>query len=474
MTIVSFPVAQPWILGAAVAGLLAGCAVAPPGSPPIISAAAQAADYDARSLRDEGLRRFLAENLGTVPAGDWDFETLSWAAFYFHPSLELARAQWATARAVEHTAGVRPNPTLTFTPGYNSTREAGLSPWMPGVAFDFLFPTAGKRGRQQDIARSDTEAARLAVLSAAWQVRSELRRALADATSAARREIVFRRQLDVQQKLVALLEQRFAAGSAAATEVSTMRTAWLRAESAAADASGQAAVARGRVAAALGLPLAALEGVALPAAPSPPLVSTDVMAKARREALQSRADILTALAKYQSAHFALELEFAKRLPDIHLGPGYQWDQGSNKWTLGISFELPVFHRNEAPIAEATARRLEAAAQFNLVQAQAIAAIDSAVAARNAAGIQLGRVRQLRTEVEKQGALVQQRLELGGADQVEVQTARLDLSTVEAAIAEAENAAAVAAGQLEDALQLPFPHLAALAEAAPAKSRTRTP
>jgi hypothetical protein len=41
---------------------------------------------------------------------------------------------------------------------------------------------------------------------------------------------------------------------------------------------------------------------------------------------------------------------------------------------------------------------------------------------------------------------------------------------DAAVADAENVAAAAAGQLEDALQLPFPHLAALASAAPAKSR----
>ncbi len=456
---------------ASVVGLLAGCASQPPPPPSALSAAARAVSFDARSLRDAGLRQFLAENLGAAPTDAWDFETLGWVAFYYHPSLELARAQWATARAVATTAGVRPNPTLTFTPGYNSTRVPGVSPWMPGINFDFLFPTAGKRGHQEAIARSDAEAARLAVFSAAWQIRAELRRALMDATAAVRREGLLRGQLEVQQKLVALLEQRFAAGSAAATDVSVLHTAALRAEAVAADAASQTVIARSRVAAALGLPLAALDGVTLPAAPALAVFSSDALAQARRESLQSRADVLVALAKYQSAQSTLELEFAKRMPDIHLGPGYQWDQGTNKWTLGISLELPIFHRNEAPIAEATARRAEAAAQFNVVQAQAIAAIDAAVVAQSAAGIQLARARLLRTEIEKQGALVRQRLELGGADQVEVQTARLDLATVDTAVADAESANALAAGQLEDALQLPFPHLAALAAAVPANSRT---
>jgi hypothetical protein len=55
--------------------------------------------------------------------------------------------------------------------------------------------------------------------------------------------------------------------------------------------------------------------------------------------------------------------------------------------------------------------------------------------------------------------------------VEVQTARLDLATVDSSVIDAENAAAIAGGQLEDTLQIPFPHLATLADAKPAKSRT---
>jgi outer membrane protein TolC len=340
---------------------------------------------------------------------------------------------------------------------------------MPGINLDFLFPTAGKRGHQQAIARNESEAARLSVFSAAWQLRSELRRGLIDAAIASRRESLARTQADLQEKLVALLEQRFSVGSITATEVSSARAALLRAQSAAADAASLASLARGHVAATLGLPLAALDGVTLPAAPTPPLLTPQVLANARRESLQSRSDILAALAKYLSAQSTLELEVAKRVPDFHLGPGYQWDQGDSKWTLGISFELPVFNRNEGPIAEATARRAEAAAQFNLVQSQAIAAIDGAVAAQNMAAAQRNRSQQLQLEIEKQNTLTQQRLAIGIADQVEVLTARLDLIAAEGAVVDAENASAVAAGQLEDALQIPFPHLAALAETTPAKS-----
>ncbi|MDB6126327.1 MAG: hypothetical protein JWM35_223, partial [Verrucomicrobia bacterium] len=77
--------------------------------------------------------------------------------------------------------------------------------------------------------------------------------------------------------------------------------------------------------------------------------------------------------------------------------------------------------------------------------------------------QLDYVHRLRSESEKVSGLASRRLELGAADQVEVQSAQLDLATAETLIADAESAAALAAGQLEDALQVPFNRLDALAD-----------
>lgn len=445
--------------------ILGGCATTP--VPRLtLSAEESAMALTERSLRDPALHRFLAENLGRDPGEEWDFESLAWTAFYFHPSLRVARAQWATAQAVERTAAQRPNPTLTLTPGYNFTREAGISPWMPSINLDFLLPTSNKRKIQQGIARSDAEAVRLGVVTTAWQVRSDLRRGLLDLSVASARAKALHRQAEVQRSLLKLLEERYAAGSIAVTDVSLARTALLRVEASAADAHGQEIVARTRVAVALGLTAHALEGAHLPSVP----VATAQADEARTQALHSRADILVALAKYNSAQLALELEVAKRVPDFHLGPGYQWDQGANKWTLAFAFELPLFHRSEAPIAEAVARRDEAAAQFTLVQSQVIAAIDSAIALQQAAQLQQANAQKLRAEIQTQQARLRQRVDLGAADQVELQTGQNDLLTAELALIEAGNAIAAAAGQLEDALQIPFPHFAALAPSIPAPSR----
>src|SRR5689334_1005441 len=81
-----------------------------------LAPAATADALEARSLTDSHFRAFLETNLHhqieSWPLTKWDFEALTLAAFYYHPGLDLARAQWASASAGMKTAGGRPNPVL--------------------------------------------------------------------------------------------------------------------------------------------------------------------------------------------------------------------------------------------------------------------------------------------------------------------------------------------------------------------------
>ena len=76
-----------------VLGLLAGCARFQPQP---LSPADAAAGLESRSLDNAGLKSFLERNLGRElnawPAPKWDFEMLTLAAFYYQPSLDVARA----------------------------------------------------------------------------------------------------------------------------------------------------------------------------------------------------------------------------------------------------------------------------------------------------------------------------------------------------------------------------------------------
>jgi hypothetical protein len=94
-------------------GLVAGCARFHPQP---LAPAETAAGLESRSLSNPELKAFLEKHLNrelnTWPAAEWDFEMLTLAAFYYQPSLDMARARWAVAEAGKVTAGGRPNPTL--------------------------------------------------------------------------------------------------------------------------------------------------------------------------------------------------------------------------------------------------------------------------------------------------------------------------------------------------------------------------
>ena len=154
-----------------------------------------AAAFDSRRLDSPELRRFIERQLGhelkawppdSQPPG-WTLPTLTLAAYYFHPALEVARANWAEARASLITAGGRPNPTLGLTPGYNLSAASGITPWIPGATLDLPIETAGKRGHRITHARQLAEVARWNLVTAAWLVRAGVRDALLNFSDATRR-----------------------------------------------------------------------------------------------------------------------------------------------------------------------------------------------------------------------------------------------------------------------------------------------
>src|SRR6185295_7164685 len=93
---------------------------------------------------------------------------------------EVARAQWAVSKAAVQTAGGRPNPVLTVTPGVSANPPSGVSAWLPGGSIDVPIETAGKRSKRIAHAEQASETARFNITSTAWQVRSRLRTALLD------------------------------------------------------------------------------------------------------------------------------------------------------------------------------------------------------------------------------------------------------------------------------------------------------
>ena len=414
--------------------------------------------FEARTLDRADLGDYLRNHgqAPTWPRARWDLPALTLAAFFYHPDLDVARAQWAVARGEGQSAGERPEPSLSVAPGYNiSTPSGPVSAWLATVGLAFPLETAGKRAHRVAQARELSESARLNVVQTAWQVRRGVRTALLDLYAAERTEVQALRKVDVQAEAADLFARQAEAGELSPAEAGQVRIQLESTRLAALAAEQGRAEARAALASALGIPLQALAGIAfsfdelerLPAAPP-----SDA---ARRQALLGRADILGALAEYEASQAALQLEIARQYPDLEIGPGYEFDQGDNKWSLGLTLTLPVFNRNRGAIRAAGARRSEAAAKFAALQARVIGELDQAEAGCRTARARIEAAGRLQDRLGKREQTARAMLAAGEISRVEVATRRLESAESEQAGLDAKIEGLRALGRLEDVLQSPF-------------------
>ncbi|WP_395737107.1 TolC family protein [Prosthecobacter sp.] len=427
------------------AALLASCAhyQAHP-----LSAESSAAAFAGRSLNDPGLRQFLTEQKASQ--GAWDVNRLALAAAYFHPDVTLARAEAEETTAAIKTAKQRPNPVFTFGPQYASFHRNTLTPWFLAGNVFYQIETAGKRAHRTEQALAAAEAARWRVSARAWAARSRVRLAMLDLHSA--RENI--RLLEIEQKLhdeaIKKLTAQMEAGDVSPFELTQARLALNRTRLALQDAQKLSSTAEARLAAAVGVPLAAFKSVTLDfsAFSRLPVQSSSA---ARRLALTHRADLMALLAEYAAAESALRLEYARQYPDVRLGPGFDYNQGQNRWQLGVSFELPV-NGNRGPIAQAEAKRKSAEARFQAQQDAIQGELNIALAAYAASRQKAQTAASLSQEAGVAAATTKRMVEAGELSPLELTRRQLEASTASLARMAAEIEAQNAAGALEDAMQ----------------------
>jgi len=427
--------------------------------------------YRSRSLSDAGLRAFVEVNSAfkpdSWPPSRWDLPALTLAAYYFNPQLAVARARYETARAAILTAKGRPNPSLSVGGGWTNSPESPLVfHFDPAITLE----TGRKRAYRILGAERQAEVAGLDVAETAWKVRGAVRAALLNHALAIREMELLAAEAQVRSASVDILERRFTVGEVSRPDVDLARAERNATEVALRAAQGRVAETRVALAAAIGLPASALDGVRiawkdLDSLPAPASVS---QASVRRAGLLSRPDVRRSLAEYAVAEAALQLEVARQYPDIPLSPGYGFDEGHHKFTIGPSLVIPLLNRNRGPIAEADARRAQAAARFLAVQAQAIGEIDrarqqyvSALAELQTADTQLRFFRQTREPV------VLRAVSAGESDTLALIRARLEGALAARARLESLRRAQLALGALEEAIAAGLPeHLPAAPPAVP--------
>ena len=420
-----------------------------------LSPSTTAASLQARTLCSPALKAFLEQNLGHKlnpwPAKSWNLKMLALAALYYSPVLEQARAQVSAAKAAIVTAGARPNPTIRLQPGVPS-------PYLFGLDLLFSIQRAGKRKIRVEQAKDLTLAARLNLASAAWKVRSGVRTALVNYLLATHRLGLLYLEQGLQVRRVKLLQQRLAAGEISRRMVDNARLSLLQRHVAIEAAEGHIPESRATLGAAIGIPVTALKGIQFvwPGFERPPNAASISSELIQREAVLNRLDVRRALADYAAAQAALQLQIARQYPDFQIGPGYHFEEGHNYFTVGYSVTLPIFNRNQGPIAEAEAQRKEAAAAFLATQANAIAQSEEALARYQGALGELKGTEEALRQLEHAVIPKERRtVDAGEADQLALNAALLQRPAMAQTWLMALGRAQSALGALEDAVQRPL-------------------
>jgi outer membrane protein, heavy metal efflux system len=436
-----------------VPALLAGCS-AQQYKPAPLSPEASAAALESRSLADPGLRSFEDSYLGHLqserPPGTWDFQSLSLAALYFNTELDAARARVAASRAELVTAGARPNPTLGITPGIPS-------PYLLTLDLSFPLETAGKRRYRIESAQSSVLAAQFDLAQSAWTIRGAVRAAMLEDIVAVRTVELFRAEAKTRQDQVDLLDRMASLGEIPRLQADAARIELSKARAAVGAGESQAVEARAAMAAAIGVPAAALQDVHLswPDMSKPPAAASLPVADIRREAVINRLDVRSALEHYAAAEADLKLQIAKQYPDVDIGPGYTYEEKRSYFTLGFSAAIPMFDRNRGPIAEAEARRLNAAAAFEATQADVISKSERSLAMYTAALAELEEATRLEELTAARQRAIRESVRAGEDGRLELDDVEIEQLIASRTELEAVARTQRALGDLEDAVQRPL-------------------
>lgn len=435
--------------------LLAGCAFQKYRAAPL-APGQTAASLEARTMADPGLRQYMAEATQMPPPAwplsQWKLSDLTLAAFYYNPALRVARAQVAQAEAAILTARARPNPATSGDVGGETAPE---SPWIAGFVGSLPIETAGKRARRITAAERTSDSMRWNLAVTAWKVRAQLRGALLEYISAGRSLGLLQTEERLRAQQVLLLEQRLAAGMIPRPVLDAARIQHTQVVLAATAADTRLEQAKAGLAAAIGVPVSALKGISF-AWPQFDKPATSVTRAAiQQDAVLNRLDIRQALAEYAASEAELRLQIARQYPDFNLGPDYAYEEGAHLFSVVLGLALPVFDRNQGPIAEAKARRERMAAQFLAVQAAGIAQSEQALAKYDAAQKQLSLARQLLQQSRAQEQAAQTALRAGEGDRLALTGSQLQSAVTAVAELSAVSSVQQALGDLENAVQRPL-------------------
>ena len=407
-----------------------------------------------RSVSNADFQTFLALQdypKSKLPISSWGENELSLSALFFHPDLNVARAQWRAAQAAQITAAQRPEIGISGTAD-NHAQHENKSPWTYTLGIEIPIVSASKREAQIAQAKGLSEAARIEIAQTAWQVHSRVAKSLLEYQYSVAQSAILKNEVALRTAIAEMLMKRLDAGMASNIELSNARIALQKAEQAYMAESGRIAALGAALANDAGLSLNVFSQLKVQSfAKSEPVNLSNL----EYETLLNRLDIRASLARYEAAEAKLRLEIAKQYPDLTLSPAKTLDQGDKIWSLGFSSLLTLINKNRGMIAEARALREVEVAQFEALQAKVIGDLNQSKSAYQAALEANGKARIVLASQQKRTEQTEHQFNAGFADRLELTTTQLENIIAEQSTLSTAYKMQITKLNLEDVLQRPL-------------------
>jgi outer membrane protein, heavy metal efflux system len=398
-----------------------------------------------------------------LPLNAWGLDELTLCALYFHPKLDVAKAELGLANTAIETAGQTQTPTINASLAHSNQKNGDIRPWAYGLNVEIPIETANKRAIKIEEAEQLAAATRMDIADTAWQLRSQIAKDLTEYHQNIASVQLLQSEVAVQTDIVNMLQKRLDAGLASKTELSMALQNQLKAQSSLNAAQAKSAEFNTRLAADVGLspdkfkqlPLKPLEIDTVLNQQSKALDGDFVNKNLQETALLNRIDIRRSLAKYAAAEAKIKLEIAKQTPDISLSPGVAFEFGDSIWSLGFSTLLGLLQKNPTQIAEAKQLREIEGAQFEALQAKIVGDLNQACAHYQAVRKNLSQAETLHQNQLTQTKKLQIQFDSGLIDRLELKQASLADLVTEQQLLAARFDLLNAANQLEDVMQAPL-------------------
>ena len=290
-----------------------------------------------------------------------------------NPTLRAKQHEYRATQAQEITAGLRPNPTASYTA--DQMGNANVDP-QHTVTIGQPIELGGKRGRRLDSARAAIRVTAAELEDVQRQVVAQVKKAFTDTLVAEATLVLAGDNLKTLDEVERLQRIRAEKGDISELELTRIQVQRFAFERDAADARQAIAAARVALRAAVGP-----QAVAPDFAVSGELGFRDVpldVAVLRRRALDARPDLKAAEAARARARADRELARANAWWDVTPQASYQRIGPDNTFGVGISVPLRVFDRNQGEVARTRAEVDRADALREAAAVQVLADVDVAL------------------------------------------------------------------------------------------------